>query len=109
MPGPFFERGGAMQAFQFGGSYTTPGNTLTEDFNVVPGFLVVHVGLARVAAAEAAIGIVEFTDADRRQTINFGGHESWATAIYRRTGGVTIGVFVARGIMKGWFYIQAWR
>ena len=48
MAGPVFERGGSMQAFQFGGSYTTPGATLTEDFNVVPGFLVVHVGLARV-------------------------------------------------------------
>ena len=108
MAGPVFERGDLRHAFQFGGSYTTPGATLTEDFNMIPGFLVVHVGLARVAAAEAVIGIVEVTDAERRQTVSFGAHPDWDTAIYRRTGSFTLGLFVARGSMKGWFYIQAW-
>ena len=109
MAGPFAERGAFLEAFQFGGTYTTPGATVSQDFNVIPGFLVVHVGLARVAAAEAIIGIVGFTAADGSgQVVNFGIPENWETAIYRRVSSFTIGAYVARGVMKGWFYIQAW-
>jgi len=102
------EFGRILAAQQFGGSLTTPGATVTEEFNVIPGFVHVHVGLARVAAAEAVIGIVEFTRPHGGGTANFGSQADWETAIYGPVSSFTIGVFVARGIMKGWFFVQAW-
>lgn len=105
---PYSEWGKPLEAFQFGGSYTTPGNTISEDFNVMPGDTIIHVGLARVAAAEAVIGIAEVSRV-HDQTINFGFPEFWETAAYGQISAFTIGVYVARGVMKGWFSVQACR
>ena len=105
---PFSEFGKPLEAFQFGGSYTTPGNTISEDFNVFPGEVIIHVGLARVAASEAVIGIARIAR-PRDQEITFGSHATWETAAYGQVSGFTIAVFVARGLMKGWFSVQACR
>ena len=107
MAGPVSEKGFVFDVVQLGGSYTTPGHTVSLDFNMLPASLVVHVGLARVAAAEAAIGIVEFFD-EHAQPVNLGTQENWATALYGRHGSFNIGAFVARGVMKGWAFIQVW-
>lgn len=108
MGGPFAENGFVLEASQFGGSYTTPGHTVSRHFNVVPGFVVIHCGLARVAATEAIVGIIDFDRVGERFTRSFGAPENWATALYEKVSGFTIGLHVARGLAKGWFYVQAW-
>lgn len=112
MAGPVAERGEILEAFQFGGTYTTPGNTVTDENLIAPGKVFVHVGLARVGAAEAIIGVVDFrfTDASGiAQTASFGAPEDWETAIYQdKLSAFTIGLHVARGAAKGWWFLQVW-
>src|SRR4051812_4149528 len=104
--GPVSERGGNFPLHQFGGGYDTPGFTSTREFNIVPGGIVAHVGLARVGAGEAAIGISEFSDEIGLHT--FANEALWDTAMYAKTGHFVISAYVARGVMTGWWFFQVW-
>ena len=109
MPQPVFEKGAAQSLSQWGGDYTTPGKTKTYDFNIIPGFLVIHTGLSRVAEAEAAVGIVEYSVAEEGGgTVTFPNEAEWRSHLYKKVGHYTIGFYVARGVMKAWFYAQTW-
>ncbi len=102
------ERGGNFRLQQFGGGYTTPGVTRTQEFNVVPGLIFAHTGLGRVAAAEAAIGISFFDPVDG-PPVTFPNEASWETAMYARTGNFVVSAFVSRGVMTGWWFFQVWQ
>jgi hypothetical protein len=114
MATPVAERGAWFEVEQFGGDYTTPGATVSQDFEIIPGFLVIHVGLARVAAAEAIVGIVQANLIDANgnvQPLNFGEPWQWETALYaldQQASTFTIGAYAARGAMKAWYFIQSW-
>ena len=106
---PVFEKGNSLGMYQYGGDYTTPGFTQTRDFNIIPGFLVIHTGLSRVAAAEATVGIVEYSAAEADGgTVTFANEAKWITHLYKKVGHYTIGFYVARGAMKAWWYAQTW-
>lgn len=87
--------------------YTVPGFTLTNDFNLWPGDYSIHVGLARVSAYDAAIGIVEYSKGT--DLITFKDETEWATAVYEKLGHYTVGMHVLAGTMRGWWYVQAWK
>jgi hypothetical protein len=108
MAGPYSEGSYYFVAEQFGGSYGTSGNTVSRHFNVFPGMVVIHCGLTRVAAAEAIVGIIDYDKVGGRRTISFGTPENWAPYLYDQVAGFTLGLYVARGVAKGWFYVQAW-
>lgn len=89
-------------------NFSTNGITRTRVMNLLPGPVLVRVGLTRVAASDAAIGIVEISG-PRRDTLNFGAHPDWPPQVGIATlGQVVVGAHVQRGMMKGWVYIQAW-
>ncbi len=97
----------SMADFRTG--WNVSGSTYTEDHYILPGFLSIHTGLSRVAAAEAAIGIVEYVTADdRRRTVTYNSEADWTTTVYGRLGFYTIGVHVLAGQVKGWWYVQVW-
>ena len=109
------QRGGFLRAAHTERGFTG-GLTFSEDFRVIRGNLIVHVGLARFSGTVhgpggATIGIANFTfinDRGRAQTISFGNEDNWETAIYReQVTTFSIGVHVFRAQMKGWFFIQA--
>jgi len=103
------ENGFEWSMADFRRGYTVTGSTYTEDFSLWPGFFAIHTGLSRVAAADAAIGIVEYSTADdRRETRTFNNYADWPTTVYRRLGHYTIGVHVLAGQVKGWWYVQVW-
>jgi hypothetical protein len=101
------EIGGNFRLFQFGGGYETPGFTSTKEFRFIPGGIVAHTGLGRVGAADAAIGISEFTN-ERGQPVVFPNESQWDTALYARTGHFVVSAYVARGVMTGWWFFQVW-
>jgi hypothetical protein len=101
------ERGGNFRLSQFGGGYDTPGFTRTREFRIVPGSIVAHVGLARVSGGEAAIGISEYDDESGPHV--FANEALWDTAMYAKTGHFVVSAYVARGVMRGWWYFQVWR
>src|SRR5262245_8840789 len=109
MAGPFAERGSRFEGSQFGGSYNTPGFTLSlEVVNTAPVDASVHVGLAEVFFGWAIMGIAGFTSLCRG-TVNFGVPETWETAIWvKKLTRLTIGFSVARGAAKGWWFAQFW-
>jgi hypothetical protein len=78
------ERGEYLEVAQWGDEYETPGATITDENSIFPGEISGHVGLARVAAAEANIGVVEvrFLEEDGASaSIHYGAAEEWETAI----------------------------
>ena len=109
MGSPISELGGWVSAIQLGGNYTTPNATLSLE--VVAGLhadVSVHVGLTHVAAAEAIVGVAGFSSEDVG-IVNFGIPETWERALYvKKLVTLTIGISVARGIAKGWWFIQVW-
>lgn len=109
MASPISERGAFFEGSQFGGDYTTPGFTVSvEVVNIIPADVSVHVGLARVAAAEAIIGVAGFTSVGQG-AVSFGIPETWETAAYvSKLSALTIGFSVARGVAKGWWFMQVW-
>jgi hypothetical protein len=90
-------------------NFSTNGITRTRVLNIIPGPVLVRVGLTRVAATDAAIGIAEVSRAGTRRTETFGAHPDWPPQIgIASFGQVIIGGHVQRGIMKAWFLVQAW-
>ena len=90
------------------GSGFATGPAVTNDHYVVPGYVSVHVGLARVQATvdgpiHAAIGIKEFgnnkfgPDADK-----------WETAQYGRTSYWMVAMQVTKGDMTAFEFAQFW-
>ena len=105
MASPVAETSGTFQLFNF----STNGITRTQVLNMIPGPVLVRVGLTRVAATDAAIGIAEVSRAGNRRSETFGAHPDWPPHIgIDSFGQVIIGGHVQRGMMKGWFYVQAW-
>lgn len=106
MASPVAETSETLALVKFGPNGISRGRLMT----MIPGRLLVRVGLTRVAADDAAIGIAEFSRAgDRRGTVNFGAHPDWAPQVgIEPIGQVSIGAHVQNGQMKGWFYIQFW-
>lgn len=110
MASPVGESASVFTISQLGGTYTTPGRTLSvEVLNIVPANVSVHTALTRTTGGESVVGVVEFTDADGRRT-TFGGPENWAPMIFcsnlRR---LTFGMFVQRSIAKAYWYALFWR
>ena len=115
MAGPVFERSYRVALFDHTPGYTG-GATKSFDVNVLPGFLIVHVGLARVQALRdtpvgAAIGISEYTaidDGGRGRTVTFADPATWGTAFGARAASYTVSAIVTHGEMTGWWYHQVW-
>lgn len=119
MAGPVSERGDVFYLSHRGTGYTG-GFSVSQDHAIAPGFIHVHVGLARVQATTggplgAAIGISQaMLD---NQAFNFGGPDTWETALYPVMGGsairrklssFTVSAWVNKGDLTGWAFMQVW-
>ena len=105
---PTSELGFFFTVSHFGSGWTSPGFTFTRDFLVFPGLTGIHCALARVAAAEAVVGIAEFSPVGSRQTVVISNHADWPPFLFRRIGHFTIGLHVVQGTMKGCLFLQGW-
>ncbi len=94
----------------------TSGFTVSHDFFVIPGFLVVHVGLSRFQGTHdgpggATIGVSELTfiDDDGAQVTRVHANpEDWEESVYRTMSAFTVSANVVRGTMRGWAIVQHW-
>jgi hypothetical protein len=114
------ERGDLVSVTHRGKGYTG-GATVSQGHSIMPAFLHVHVGVARVQATidgplGASVGIASATF-EGGAVLNFGGPETWETALYpimgsattaKRITGFTVGGWVNKGDLTGWSFLQAW-
>jgi hypothetical protein len=114
------EQGDLITVTHRGTGYTA-GLSVSQDHSFLPGFVHVHVGMARVQATVdgplgASVGIASVTF-DNGAVLNFGGPDTWETAAYpmmgsssiaRKLVAFTLSAWVNKGDLTGWSFLQAW-
>ncbi|MFG1805673.1 hypothetical protein [Streptomyces sp. NPDC049040] len=112
-----WEQGGVVNASHsgagFGGPYGVyPSETVNiriDKIAIPPppdGWSVtIHVGLARVDAEAAEIGIMSVTKVGLGPDLTF---DPWETAAYGQILGFTVGADARNGAMRGWWLWQLW-